>query len=211
MKKCKILVITAHPDDAELMFGGLINKYTRNDHEVEILIVTSGENWNKLGNNNVEEVKRTRRDEAKAAAKVLGAKKVRFMDYKDGFVNRYELFPKLVDEIRKSNPNYILTHAVNEGHFDHKEIGYTVQRVCNIEGEPAPIINPYWESKYKPVSSFKGFYTSNPIKLGINDKSVFVSLQKKDIKKKIESILCHKSQFPNEKEVSDRIMLEARF
>lgn len=211
MEKHKILVITAHPDDAELMFGGTIAKYTRDGHEVEILVVTSGENWNKLGNTNLEEVRKIRKKEAKNAAKVLDIKNIHFLNLKDGRLNRYELMPILVEEIRKSNPNYILTHSPKEGHYDHKEISYSVKRICNIEGEPAPIINPYLDSKYNPVTSFKGLYTSNPIKNGINSNTVYLSLEKEDVERKIEAVLCHKSQFQDRKGMIDKIMTEARF
>lgn len=211
MEKHKILVITAHPDDAELMFGGTIAKYTRNGHEVEVLIVTSGENWNKVGNTNLEEVSKIRQKEAKNAAKVLDVKNIHFLNLKDGKLNRYELMPILVEEIRKSNPNFILTHSQKEGHYDHKEISYSVKRVCNIDGEPAPIINPYLDSKYKPVTSFKGLYTSNPIKSGINSSTVSLSLEKEDVERKIEAILCHKSQFQDREGMVDKIMTEAHF
>ena len=211
MEKHKILVITAHPDDAELMFGGTIAKYTRNGHEVEILVVTSGEVWNKIGNTNLEEVRKIRKKEAKNAAKILGVKNIHFLNLKDGKLNRYELMPILVEEIRKSNPNYILTHSQKEGHYDHKEISYSVKRVCNIDGEPAPIINPYLDSEYNQVTSFKGLYTSNPIKSGINSNTVYLSLKKEDVERKIEAILCHKSQFQDRKEMTDKIITEARF
>ena len=211
MEKHKLLVITAHPDDAELMFGGTISKYTRNGHEVEFLVVTSGENWNKLGNTNLEEVKKIRESEAKNAAKVLGVKSIHFLNLEDGQLNRYKLIPTLVEEIRKRNPNFILTHSEQEGHYDHKEISYSVKRVCNIDGEPAPIINPYLKSKYNPVTSFKGLYTSNPIINGINPKTVYLSLEKEDVERKIEAILCHKSQFQDRTGIVDKIMTEARF
>jgi len=211
MEKHKLLVITAHPDDAELMFGGTISKYTRNGHEVEFLVVTSGENWNKLGNTNLEEVKKIRESEAKNAAKVLGVKSIHFLNLEDGQLNRYKLIPTLVEEIRKRNPNFILTHSEQEGHYDHKEISYSVKRVCNIDGEPAPIINPYLKSKYNPVTSFKGVYTSNPINKGINSNTLYLSLQKEDVEKKIEAILCHKSQFQNREVIVEKIMTEARF
>lgn len=211
MSKQKILIITAHPDDAELMFGGTIAKHTRNGYEVEILVVTSGENWNKLGFTSLKEVKEIRENETKNAAKILNVKNIHFLNLKDGRLNKYELIDIFVEEIRKIDPSYILTHSEKEGHYDHKEISYSVKRVCNIDEEPAPIINPYLDSKYNPVTSFKGLYTSNPIKNGINSSTIYLSLEKQDVEKKIEAILCHKSQFQNRKEVTDRIITEARF
>ncbi|MDY0097179.1 MAG: PIG-L family deacetylase [Candidatus Dojkabacteria bacterium] len=211
MEKRKVSVITAHPDDAELMFGGTIAKYTRNGHEVEIIVVTSGESWNKIGNTNLEEVRKIRKKEAMNSAKVLGVKNIHFLNLKDGRLNRYELMPLLLEEIRKINPNYILTHSPKEGHYDHKEISYSIKRLCNIDGEPAPIINPYLESKYDAVNSFKGLYTSNPIKTGINSNTVYLSLEKEDVERKIEAVLCHKSQFQDREGMTDKIMTEARF
>ena len=38
----KILIISAHPDDEVLGCGGSISKWSKNDHEVHVLIMAEG-------------------------------------------------------------------------------------------------------------------------------------------------------------------------
>jgi len=210
MKKDKILVITAHPDDAELLFGGTIHKYSKNGHDVDILIVTNGESWNKIGILDREKIIRLRKKEAKKAGKILGIKNISFLDLKDGLVNRVELIPILIDEIRKSNPNIILTHSESEGHYDHKEVSYCVKRVCNLSGEPAPIINPYWDTDEKPLESFKGLFLHHVDGKSVDFLTTFISLKEEDIVAKANAIKEFETQFPDIKQMEEKIYYEAR-
>jgi len=211
MSKDKLLVITAHPDDAELMFGGTINKYTRKGHIVDVLIITNGDSWNRRGIKDSKEIGDLRQRESKLSMRKLKVNEVSFLGMKDGFVNRRELQSFLISEIRKSNPNIILSHSELEGHPDHKEVSISVKRACNEFGEPAPIVNPYFDCKENPVSNFKGLFTHHFRDSAVNLSTKYISLEKIDIEKKIAAILCHKSQFTDEKKLDDRIFTEAHF
>jgi LmbE family N-acetylglucosaminyl deacetylase len=211
MSKMKLLVITAHPDDAELMFGGTINKYKREGNRVDILIVTNGENWNRLGVENREEIISMRQSEAKNAAELLKVDSISFLNVIDGLVNSKELIDILITQIRRFNPNMILSHSEMESHFDHKEVITAVKRVCNQFCEPAPIINPFWNCKEEPVSDFKGLFSHHFSDGAKNSQTKYLSLEKEDIDKKIEAILCHKSQFVEEGKIRDKINTEAHF
>ena len=46
--KKNIAVVTAHPDDAELLCGGTIARYTGNGHSVTVIIATNGEVASKI-------------------------------------------------------------------------------------------------------------------------------------------------------------------
>ena len=210
-KKSKVLVIVAHPDDAELLFGGMISKHTRSGGIVEILIVTSGENWNVYGNLNPKDIKKIRRHEALEAGEILGVQKIHFMDLPDSFVSRDNLIPKLIELVREINPTYILTHSEEESHYDHKEVSYSVQRICNMDGEPAPIINPYLKSKFQPSSSFRDFFTSQPIHIGLDSRTIYFPISEKDMHRKIDAISCYQSQFLDMEKIKNRAQAEAQF
>jgi len=211
MDKKRLLIITAHPDDAELMFGGTISKYKKKGNMVDIIIVTNGENWNRLGINDSAEIISIRKAEAKKAAKVLGVDNISFLNMKDGLVESKELITVLIGEIRKSNPNIILSHSKAEGHPDHKQVSIAVRRVCNQLGEPAPIVNPFLKYEEKPVSDFEGVFTFHLNNEGVHSSTRYLSLEKEDIEKKIEAVLCHKSQFTEIEKTRDRILTEAHF
>ncbi|KKP56490.1 MAG: LmbE family protein [candidate division WS6 bacterium GW2011_GWF2_33_92] len=211
MDKKKLLIITAHPDDAELMFGGTIHKYTNKGHRVDVIVVTNGENWNRIGIKNSKQVREVRQRESKKAMGILKINSVSFLEMKDGLVYKKELIPVLIGEIRKLNPNIILSHSESEGHSDHKEVSISVKRVCNQSGEPAPIINPYWDCKESPITDFDGLFTHHTYNEGVISTTKYISLAKKDIEKKIESILCHESQFIDKEQIRDKIFTEAHF
>lgn len=76
--KLDILVLAAHPDDAELGCGGTIAKHVAMGHKVGIIDFTRGE----LGTRgSVPE----RDQEAKAASKILGIALRENLNFRDGF------------------------------------------------------------------------------------------------------------------------------
>lgn len=73
-----LLVIAAHPDDAEVQMGGTIAKLTQAGQQALIVDLCDGEpaDYAKPG---------TRRGQAICAAKILGADRV-FLDRQDRFI-----------------------------------------------------------------------------------------------------------------------------
>ena len=68
--KLKILVIGAHPDDADVRCGGLALKYIAQGNEVKFLSTTNGDTGHhKIGG---IELARRRYGEAQAAARIAG-------------------------------------------------------------------------------------------------------------------------------------------
>lgn len=119
----KLLAIGAHPDDIEIyMFGTLAAARTRGD-VVVLAIATDG---SKGGKGDPAALRRTRRREATAAAKPLGAKP-HFLDFPDG-----ELVPdaRLVAALKTlttiTMPDLILTHGPNDYHGDHRALSDAV-------------------------------------------------------------------------------------
>lgn len=211
MKKFKILVITAHPDDAELMFGGTINKYTRLGHKVDILVATKGESWTRTALENNKEISKIREKEAKDAAKVLKVNSVSNLGIRDGFVDSKTLIEVLVDRVRGYNPHIILTHSELETHQDHKEVSIAVKRICNQDGQPRPITNPFWSSKEEVATDFKSLFTHHEQQSKIDCTSIFLSLEREDIERKVDAVLTHKSQFKDRAIVTDRILTQSHY
>ncbi|MFN8890074.1 MAG: PIG-L family deacetylase, partial [Cyclobacteriaceae bacterium] len=76
--KLDILVLAAHPDDAELGCGGTIAKHVKMGHKVGVVDFTQGE----LGTRGTIE---TRKVEAARAAEILGLSIRENLQMKDGF------------------------------------------------------------------------------------------------------------------------------
>ena len=109
-----ILVIGAHPDDSELMAGGLIHRAISNGVDVYSVVMSDGaENGERA----------TREKEARRAARVLGIKEVHFCGLRDGMISHNIETVKLIDAfIEDIRPGIIITHSTDDTHQDHKTV-----------------------------------------------------------------------------------------
>ncbi len=131
----RLLILGAHPDDAEFHAGGLATIYRRHGHVVRIVSVTNGE----AGHHELSGPPLTarRRAEAAAAAAVIGAES-EVWDNRDGRLEpTLELRWQIVRAIRTFRPNLVLTHRPNDYHPDHRAVGQAVQDASYLVTVPA--------------------------------------------------------------------------
>lgn len=108
-----LLVLGAHPDDAEVHVGGLLALASDRGLKAAILDLTAGE----LGTRGTPE---TRRAEAHAAAKLLGVQRI-VMDFPDGRFTEEERFRvRLMAEFRSLRPRVLILPAPEDRHPDHR-------------------------------------------------------------------------------------------
>lgn len=111
--KLDILVLAAHPDDAEISCGGTIAKHVAMGLKVGIVDFTRGE----LGTRGTPEI---RAEEAKEGARILGVIVRENLGLKDGFFqNDPENQMPVIRAIRKFQPEIVLANAVFDRHIDH--------------------------------------------------------------------------------------------
>ena len=125
MKKLKILMIGAHPDDADLCGGGTAIKYVSRGDEVRFLSVSDGSAGHQTMKR--EELAARRKAEAENAGLTFGVT-YDVWDIPDGEVeanlnNRH----RMIRYIRKFNPDLIITHRANDYHADHRNTSMLVQ------------------------------------------------------------------------------------
>src|SRR5215471_12862460 len=82
----RILVIMAHPDDAEFICGGTIARLVAESRDIFYVLVTSGNRGSHQAGMTMERLGRIREDEQRHAAEVLGVREVDFLGYNDGEV-----------------------------------------------------------------------------------------------------------------------------
>ena len=111
----KILVIVAHPDDAELGMGMKIKSHTQNGDVVKIIVVTNGE---------YKDSPKGRILEAKKSAKILGVKELFFLGFSCGHLNEVSDQIRLEIEkiIKKEDPDMIYTIFSKDLHIDHEVV-----------------------------------------------------------------------------------------
>jgi len=118
--------VLAHPDDESLGFGGTLAKYAREGIETYLATATRGERG-RFGSGEFPGfagVGKLREAELLAAAKELGIREVRFLDYIDGELDQArpaEIIGKIVAELRRVRPQIVLTFGPEGayGHPDH--------------------------------------------------------------------------------------------
>ncbi len=126
--KLDLLVVAVHPDDAELGVSGTVLKYKRVGKKVGIVDLTRGE----LGTRGNAE---TRDEEAAEAAKILKLDARENLRFKDGFFQNDEIHQKKVIEvIRKYQPEIVITNAYHDRHPDHGRASELVNDACFLSG-----------------------------------------------------------------------------
>jgi len=179
--KLDLLVLAAHPDDAELCCSGAILSYTENGKKAGIVDLTQGE----LGTRgSVSE----RESEANASAKILGLSVRENLGLPDGYLNdNPEAIHAIIAAIRKYQPETVLINAKYDRHTDHGKGAEISSKACFLSGlvkiettfagikqqawRPKMVfhfiqdryikpdfvldITPYWEKKNKAIRAFK--------------------------------------------------------
>jgi LmbE family N-acetylglucosaminyl deacetylase len=121
----RLLLIGAHPDDAEFHAGGLATIYRQHGHAVKMISVTDG----RSGHHRYApaELAEVRRQESLAAARVIGAG-CEIWDYPDGSLQpTLDVRERIIREIRTFAPDLVLTHRPHDYHPDHRAVGQAVQ------------------------------------------------------------------------------------
>lgn len=128
--KLDLLVFAAHPDDAELACSGTILKAVADGKKVGIIDLTRGE----LGTRGTAAI---RDEEAAAAAKILGLTVRENLGMRDGFFKNDEAHQiRVIEVIRKYQPEIILCNAIDDRHPDHGRAGQLVNDAVFLSGLP---------------------------------------------------------------------------
>ena len=129
----QILVILAHPDDPEFFCGATLARWAGAGHEITYFLLTCGDKGRNDHNHDIPgaELCALRYAEQRAAANVLGAKEVYFLDREDGYlVPDLDLRREVVRAIRRFKPDVLMTcdpqnlfasYGIN--HPDHRAAG----------------------------------------------------------------------------------------
>lgn len=128
MTKLDILVIAAHPDDAELACSGTIAAHVAQGYKVGIVDLTQGE----MGTRGTPKL---RLIESAEAAQILGLTARENLAFKDVFFEddtNHQL--ELVKIIRKYQPEIVLANAITDRHPDHGKGASLATHACFMSG-----------------------------------------------------------------------------
>ena len=189
--KLDILAFGAHPDDVELGCSGTIAKEVSLGKKVGIIDLTRGE----LGTRGSVAI---RNEESAKASEILGVTVRRNLDMRDGFfVNDEAHQIKVIEMIRKYQPEIVLCNAITDRHIDHGKGSKLVSDACFLSGlrQIKTELNGEAQEAWRPKVVYHYIQWQNIEPDFVVDISEFID-------KKMESVLAYGSQFydPNSKE-----------
>lgn len=127
-EKLDILVFAAHPDDAELSCSGTIIKYLKAGKKVGIVDLTAGE----MGTRGTAA---TRKIEAENANQIMGISVRENLNLPDCFFeNNKDNQLKIIQMIRKYQPQIVLANAITDRHPDHGRAAQLVEHASFQSG-----------------------------------------------------------------------------
>ena len=194
----RVLVVVAHPDDAETGAGGTIATLVRQGARVTYVIVTSGTTGSSDRAMTPERLARIRETEQRNAARALGVAHVEFLGYKDGDVaDTRDLRRDITREIRKWRPDRVIaqnprrTLNLFASHRDHRVTGGVVLD-CVYPLARDHLAFPELLPEYEP-HRVREIYI---VKWQEEDHQLVVDISE-TMDAKLRAIACHRSQFPD--------------
>ncbi len=132
----RALVVTAHPDDVDFGAGGTVMALVKAGVQVTFCICTDGDAGGFDDSTDRSEIPAIRRAEQVAAAAVYGVTDVRFLGYKDGYLEPSHAVQRdIVRVMRQVQPQLVLTQSpernwerLPSSHPDHMAAGEATAR-----------------------------------------------------------------------------------
>ncbi len=182
----KVLAITCHPDDMEITCAGTLLKCKKRGDEVTVCHVANGN----MGHVVIEpdELRSIRLEEARKSSASAGFNYAT-IDVGDLLVDSHDRaqIDKLVEVIRRADPDFIITHAPNDYMTDHAEVSNLVFNASFSASVPhyRPDLGP--AAKVTPI-----YYTDNAGYVDCEPEE-YVDISE-EIDKKLEMLANHQSQ-----------------
>ena len=187
MDQPRLLILGAHPDDAEFHGGGIASVYRKHGCPVRFVSVTNGA----AGHHRLaaDELARTRKLEAARAGEVLGVE-YHVWDFPDGRLQpTLEVRERIIREIRQYQPDLVLTHRTSDYHPDHRAVGQVVQDASYLVTVPL-VVSDVPFLRRDPVVAYLPDLFTKPAPL---DPHVVIDIEP-CIDGIIEMLACHESQ-----------------
>lgn len=189
--KLDILAFGAHPDDVELGCGATIAKEISKGKKVGIVDLTRGE----LGTRGTAEIRDL---EAKKSAEILGVAARENLGFADGFfINDKAHQLKIIEMVRKYQPEVVLCNAIEDRHIDHAKGSNLVSDACYLSGliRIETTHQDEVQNQWRPKQVYHYIQWKNLNPDFVVDVSGFID-------KKMEAIQAYSSQFydPKSKE-----------
>lgn len=204
----RILVAMAHPDDVEYSCAAAVAHWASEGCEVRYLLGTYGE----AGMEDPEWTPaRTREEEQRRAADVVGAKSVEFLDYPDGKIMYSESLRRdLARAFRRYRPNLIVTlnydliigsRHINQA--DHRAFGLAVLDATR-DAAARWIFPELLDEGLEPWRAVKEVYVA-----ATGDRDAVIQLSSASVDRAVQALRAHES-YIGDLDAESRVRTRAR-
>lgn len=185
LKKDKILIVSAHPDDEILGCGGTISKI-KNTNKIKIIFLTNGVSARSESKKRIN----LRKKETLALFNYLNLEKPTFYNMPDNQLDKIpilKIIKTIEKEIDKFKPDIVFTHTENCLNIDHVTTYNAVVTACRpVKKRKIKALITYevpssTEWKISKKKFIPNFYLN--IENNINDKIQYLKYYKSELKK----------------------------
>ena len=192
----RVLAVGAHPDDIEFGCGATLAKWSQTGAEITIAILTDGSKGTWDPASNPTALALVRQGEARKAAGTLASKAgVEFLGWTDGeLVAGDRATAQICHLIRKYRPEVVIGHDPWKRyrlHPDHRAAGFIVTDSVVAARDPHFLPELGLHHRPQTVLLFEA-----------DEANHFETFGELQLRTKIESLLCHRSQHESSMEIS---------
>jgi LmbE family N-acetylglucosaminyl deacetylase len=205
----RVMVVVAHPDDAEFGAAGTVAKLVKEGCRAAYVLVTRGDKGSDDRAMTPDRLARIREEEQRDAARTLGVESVQFLGYPDCEVeDTRDLRRDITREIRRFRPDVVITQNPRRtdflagSHRDHRITGgavidsiYPLARDHMAFPELLPEFEPH---KVREIWVMQW------------DQPQLVIDISETMERKLEALACHRSQVADFPRVEARVRERAR-
>jgi LmbE family N-acetylglucosaminyl deacetylase len=200
----RILVVMAHPDDADFGAAGSVAAWTASGIDVAYCLVTDGDAGGADSGIPRPQIATLRHEEQTAAAKTVGVTDLTWLAYPDGRVEpTLALRRDLTRVIRRFRPDRVVCQSpernfqrIYASHPDHLAAGEATLCAVYPDARNAWAHEELIAEGYEPHTVRDVWIIASP------HANRFVDITD-TIDRKIEALLCHRSQLPNPDAIPD--------
>jgi LmbE family N-acetylglucosaminyl deacetylase len=210
-----VLVIVAHPDDAEFMCAGTIARWVDEGRSVNYVLCTSGDKGTSDPLMSPVHLTEIRQREQRAACDVLGVHEIVFLGYEDGILEpTLELRRQIVREIRRFRPAIVVCQDPTTrwnaqqflNHPDHRAAGSVTLDAVYPSARDPHVFPDLLAAGFEP-HKVEELYIGGT---AFADTWVDIGAT---LSRKVEALRCHESQINNgqrDRDISEFIADRAR-
>ena len=188
-----VLIVSPHPDDAEVGAGGTIAQWAAEGQKLVLVVCTNGDKGTSDRAILPEDLAKARRREQLAAGDVLGVSEVVLLGYPDQTLeDSYDFRGRIVREIRKHRPDAVITCDPNRKYINHRDHRNTGRVTLDA-------VYPYARDHLAYPEHLGDGLEPHKVRevylWGSDEPDCFLEISEEAFKAKRDALYCHVSQF----------------